>query len=75
MLYVGYRKQVVLAYLREGIMELQRGEDEKAIPLLENVRRSRVVEAEAQAIGLLYLGEVTRNGSVRGGKKPTKRRW
>jgi tetratricopeptide (TPR) repeat protein len=57
MLYVEYRKQVVLSYLREGIVELQRGEGEKAIPLLENVRGARVVEAETQAIGLLYLGE------------------
>lgn len=57
MLYVGHRKQVVLANLREGIVELQRGEAEKAISLLENVRGARAVGAEAQAVGTLYLGE------------------
>ena len=57
MLYVGYRKRVVLTNLREGIAELQRGESEKAIFLLEKVRGSWAVGAETQAIGILHLGE------------------
>ena len=55
--YLGHRKQVVLADLRTGIVELQGGDAEKAITYLEKVRGTSAIGTEAQAIGTFYLAE------------------
>jgi Tfp pilus assembly protein PilF len=57
MWYLGHRKQVVLADLRTGIVELQGGDAEKAITYLEEVRSSSAIGTEAQVIGTFYLAE------------------
>lgn len=57
MVYLGHRKQVVLADLRTGIIEFQGGDAGKAITHLEKVRSSSVIGTEAQAIGNFYLAE------------------
>ena len=57
MLYAGYLKRLALADFRSGVVALQGGEFEKAIPLLEKMRQSSSAEVETRAIGLFYLGE------------------
>lgn len=63
--YMGHRKQIVLADLRAGIVELQGGGTEKAITYLERVRRASSIGSEAQAIGVFYLADAY----VKGGRK------
>lgn len=57
MVYLGHRKQVVLADLRTGIIEFQGGDAGKAITHLEKARSSSVIGTEARAIGIFYLAE------------------
>ncbi len=57
MWYLGHRKQVALEALRVGMAEVQAGNGEKAIPHLEQVRGASAMGAEAQALGMFYLGE------------------
>jgi Tfp pilus assembly protein PilF len=53
--YLGHRKQIALADLQTGIIELQGGDAEKAITYLEKVRGTSVIGTEARAIGTFYL--------------------
>ena len=57
MWYLGHRKQVVLADLRMGVVELRGGDTEKAITSLEKVRGASVIGTETQAVGTFYLAE------------------
>jgi Tfp pilus assembly protein PilF len=70
--YLGHRKQVVLADLRTGIVELQGGDAEKAIIYLDKVRSASAIGTEAQVIGTFYLAEAY---AKRGHKEDAKKAY